>query len=335
MDEMTLLRTVRDDVPDVQPDALAEGRRLLMRAALEKPRRTRRRTFLLLVASATALLVVALAVGLWPGGQESATAAEVLEDASTASTRTSDPVAGPGEFLRVTTHERSLGYVMGAGSDVVGAYVAGTVATTWVPHDRRGQWVSRSYSEEPTTFYGGETVRRAARRDFAESATAASPNVERAAGGRFGNGELGGGEDRFIGVDDLPSLPRTGRALLETLAQAPGAPEPRTDKVMSQITMLLRSGLVPHDLRAAMYDAIALLPGVVITDDQASLDGRTGTAIGVRNSTGKELDEVIIDRETGDYLGSRQTQLVRQGAVPAHTVMDSTSVDVTVVDSAP
>jgi hypothetical protein len=335
MDEMTLLRRTRADVPAVETDALAAARQLLMRAALEKPRPARGRKVLLLVASLTAVALVAVTVGLWPGHQQAATAADVLRGAARASTRTADPVTGPGQYLRVTTHEKSVGYVMGEGSRVIGAYVVRPVATTWIPHDRSGQWVSRSYSLPPTTFYGGQAVRRAAAQDYAESATAERPNLERAAAGGFGNGELGGGEDRLIGVGDLSSLPRTGRALLDRLANAPGAAEPRSDKVMSQVATLLRSGLVSNDLRAAMYDAIALLPDVVITDDQADLDGRTGTAIGVRNSTGKELDEVILDPETGDYLGQRQTQLERQGAVPANTVVDSTSVRVSVVDEAP
>jgi hypothetical protein len=336
MDELTVLRRAREDVQAVEPQALADARRRLMVVATAKPRRSRPRTLLLVPATAAACLLVALTVGLWPGGQQTATAAEVLRAASTASSRTADPVTGPGQYLEVTTREKSLGYVTGeAGGGVVGAYVVRPVQTVWVPHDRATAWVSRSYSLAPGNVYGDEAVRRAAARDFAESATAQHPVLERAAGGAFGNGELGGGEDTSIGVDDLASLPRDGRALLDRLSNAPGVPEPRGDKVMSQVATLLRSGLVPHDLRAAMYDALALLPGVVITDDQASLDGRTGTAIGVRSSTGYELDEVIIDPETGDYLGQRQTQLVREGAVPAGTVMDSTSVSVRVVDQAP
>ena len=335
MDEMTLLRRTRAHVPAVEADTLAAARQLLMRAALEDRRPSRGRRVLLPAAATMAAALVALTIGLWPGHQQAATAADALRAAASASSRTPDPVTRPGQYLRVTTHEKTVGYVTGEGGGVIGAYVVRPVATTWIPHDRTGSWVSRSYSLAPTTIYGGEAVRRAAERDYAESATAERPNLERATAGEFGNGELGGGEDRLVGVADLSSLPRTGRALLDRLADAPGAAEPRSDKVMSQIASLLRSGLVPNDLRGAMYDAIALLPDVVITDDQANLDGRTGTAIGVRSSTGTELDEVLIDRETGDYLGQRQTQLVRQGAVPANTVIDSTSVRVSVVDEAP
>jgi RNA polymerase sigma-70 factor (ECF subfamily) len=43
---------------------------------------------------------------------------------------------------------------------------------------------------------------------------------------------------------------------------------------------LLRTGLVPADLRASLYKAAALIPGVTITDTQATLDGRTGIATG-------------------------------------------------------
>ena len=66
---------------------------------------------------------------------------------------------------------------MGGGGRVVGAYVVRPVQTTWVSHDRADAWVSRSFSLPPRTFYGGEGVRRAADRDYAESATPAHPNL--------------------------------------------------------------------------------------------------------------------------------------------------------------
>jgi hypothetical protein len=70
-------------------------------------------------------------------------------------------------------------------------------------------------------------------RDYAESATPGRPTTERAARGTFGNGELGGGESDLVGVNDLGSLPRDPRTLLDRLARAhTGAETSRSDKVM-------------------------------------------------------------------------------------------------------
>ncbi len=99
----------------------------------------------------------------------------------------------------------------------------------------------------------------------------------------------------------------------------------------------LRTGLVPADLRATVYEAIAGLPDVVVTDDQASLDGRHGTAIGLggRQRSDSDRREVIIDPATGAYLGERTLQTRRIGSIPAGSVVDSVAVAVDGVDRLP
>ena len=349
MDEIALLRRVRADVPAPSPAALADARHRLDLAAARAtdgprasahPSRRRGRIGIAATAAVAAVGAGVLVLGPWPGAQQPATAAEVLRDASSVSRRVPDTVTRPGQFVRVQTREVSLGYVTGdstgeageGGDGVLGAYVTRLVQTTWVPHERGDTWVREAYSTRPDSFYGGPVVRRAAARDFAVSATADDPVTERAAGGLFGNGELGGGPSPGS-PDQLDGLPRDPSALLARLADGPGGSSSRSEEVMSQVSAFLRTGVVPHDLRAAMYDALALLPDVVVTDDQAALDGRRGTAIGVR--IGDVLHEVVIDPESGEYLGQRDTQLDREGAVPAGTVVDSTAVRVSVVDAAP
>lgn len=48
-----------------------------------------------------------------------------------------------------------------------------------------------------------------------------------------------------------------------------------------------RGGIVPADLRAAIHQALALLPGVRITDSSTDPDGRTGVALGIVNAVGE------------------------------------------------
>lgn len=84
--------------------------------------------------------------------------------------------------------------------------------------------------------------------------------------------------------------------------------------MISGASVHFRSGLAPHDLRSALYNALALLPGVVIIDGQKSLDGRTGTAIGVRDNN--YLDAVVINSDTGEYLGQYMVQNKNFAHVP-------------------
>ncbi|MEV7430097.1 CU044_5270 family protein [Nocardioides sp. NPDC092400] len=314
MDEIDLLSRVRDDVATPDPATLAPARARLLSRAAGRPA-ARRRTPLLLAGAAGVAL--ALAVGLVatnPVGTSPATAAELLQRAAE---RAADaPAPGPGQYLAVETREESLGYVQ-RGREVVGAYRTSGVTTTYVPHDRRGTWVRRYWSEQPEEVYGGAAVRRAADRDYAVSAHADDPGVEEGVAGEFGNGELGGGVTP-VSVSDIPTLTRDAEELLDYLEDGGGVGADPGAAAVGSAALLLRSGLVPLDLRRALYEALALVPGVRVVDDTVTLDGRTGTAIGVHD--GAYATSVVVDPGTGEYLGEVQTQLRATGAVPAGTV---------------
>jgi len=136
-----------------------------------------------------------------------------------------------------------------------------------------------------------------------------------------------------LGAADIGDLPRDPDALVHRIEEAP-RPAGESDElhVFDTISGLLRTGLVPSDLRAAMYRALATLPDVVVTEEQASLDGRTGTAIGLPHWSRTEQHDVIIDPTDGAYLGERSMQTRRIGSIPAGTVIDSVSVRATPVD---
>ncbi len=92
---------------------------------------------------------------------------------------------------------------------------------------------------------------------------------------------------------------------------------------------------MPADLRATMYEALATLPGIVVTEEQVTLDGRQGTAIGLPSESGSERREVVLDRTDGTYLGERTLQTERTGSIPAGALIDSVSVRSTAVDDLP
>jgi hypothetical protein len=66
---------------------------------------------------------------------------------------------------------------------------------------------------------------------------------------------------------------------------------------------------------------MAEIPGVEVSDNQATIEGHTGVGIALASAHGSG-QEVIIDPKTGQYLGFKQDGDVR-------------AVDLSVVDSAP
>ncbi|WIB77899.1 CU044_5270 family protein [Curtobacterium sp. MCPF17_002] len=356
-DELTVLRAVRSEVDDLPPAvvdaALHRARQRIAqpgtrqpgtrqpgtepgRVRNTRPARSARRYRPVLIAAAVLVTAGAL-VGTGVGvthlpGPESAAAA-TLHDAARAATSAPDTTQA---FTRVTVRELALGYATSDGEHYDEGYLFPTTTITWVPRDVSGTWTRQSWSEHATTIYGGRAARAAAQQDYAASAHRDDPVRERAAGGAFGNGELGGTPAGTLTPADIADLPRDPDALVRRIEAAPRA-KGATDaeQVFDTLADFLRTGLVPNELRATVYDALAGLPGIVVTDDQASLDGRHGTAIGLDDRGGSDRREVIVDRTSGDYLGERTLQTDRVGAVPAGTVIDSASVDVAPAPSAP
>ncbi|WP_127479608.1 CU044_5270 family protein [Nocardioides pantholopis] len=334
MTDLDLLRRVRQDVTEPTAATLAPARAtLLARATGGRPRPRRTRAALVAAAVVAAVAVTSLVVLTNPVTTPPAAAAQLLHRAAD---RAGDgPAPGPGQYLAVETRQDTLGYVQDDRANdgsVIGAYRSASVSTTYVPRDRDGTWVRRYWAEEPTEFYGGAAVRRAAARDFATQAQAGDPGLERADGGRFGNGELGGGSGGLEAAD-IETLPRDPRRLLARLQDAGGVGDSPQWAAIQSASTLLRTGLVPVGLRRALYQALALLPEVQILDDTLTMSGRRGTAVGV------QVDgytwSIVLDPDSGDFLGEVQTQLEATGAVPAGTVAYRTAVSVSVVEDIP
>jgi hypothetical protein len=73
--------------------------------------------------------------------------------------------------------------------------------------------------------------------------------------------------------------------------------------LVSNAAFLLETGMVPADLRAALYRTIALTPGLEIIEQIDNLDGNKGTVFSITRKTSRQ--EVIIDTATGQFIGSR------------------------------
>jgi hypothetical protein len=200
-----------------------------------------------------------------------------------------------------------------------------------VPTDG-GEWVRSTYRLSPATFYGGAEAKAFARREQASEGdyTAAHPLVERSADGDFTVGELGGGSGGF-GADrtSLLALPHDPAALLAVLRTADVGTGERSqaDRVLQAASIVLNSGVAGAALQAAVFQALEHQPGLAVLGRAADATGRHGAAIGAVPSGSKyDAEQLILDPDTGAYLGDRTVAQADQGVVPAGTVVASTSV---------
>jgi hypothetical protein len=137
----------------------------------------------------------------------------------------------------------------------------------------------------------------------------------------------------------LARQPRDPDALLASLRKdstALGHPSPPDLRAFLHLSAALNSGLVPADLRAALYRAAAKLPGIRLLDDVTTLDGRHGRAIGLVETD--QRHEIIVSDQNGEYLGARTVVVGNGHHVPgfhAGDVVDSTAVSVRITASRP
>lgn len=335
MDELTLLRTVGRDAVDPSSEMLDRGRRDLVQHIGSRPTQEghhglKRAGWIsggaVVAVGIAATLVLSNVVGLagWRGGADPATAA-ALSDAATATIKTSDPVVGPGQYLKISTQAvYSVSSQDAKGQDA--AYLETQNGQMYIPANRNGDWV---WVREPSTVaktFGPASEKLAA--TVAKSASKA-PDLIRAAKGAWYNGR-----PTEWGLEKLPLDPQQ---LLNYIYRTTiGQGVSPDGEALVFIADTLRTGVVPAELRAALYKAAAGIPGVTIVDRAATLDGQTGIAFGRDESNGVR-QEVIIDPNTGLMIGERQVLLranMLPGA-PAGESMGWTTVTTTVVDSAP
>ncbi|MGI8417075.1 MAG: CU044_5270 family protein, partial [Nakamurella sp.] len=127
----------------------------------------------------------------------------------------------------------------------------------------------------------------------------------------------------------LPRDPATLYARLAADTKGHGS-DPNTEMLV-YATDALRTGLLPADLRAALYRALAKVPGMEIADSTANLDGRVGVAFGIQDAI--QRDETIIDPANGSFIGEREISTQAEGGIPAGTVTGYTAVTTAVVDT--
>ncbi|MFI9818698.1 CU044_5270 family protein [Saccharothrix variisporea] len=281
------------------------------------------------VAACVAVVAVAAVVGTSVSSPPEATAAEVLNRAAESVLGAHDPVLAPGQYRYTRTRDWAL--AVDDRGDRKFRHLYEGVSETWRPQDWRAEWLSRyTVTGKRQWVEGTEADARAAGVPLEEPRT-----TERTAPcgdfvpelGESGTcADVAGSwrhpTDAFL--DRLPRDPaELHRQLVEAAGDVPGGP-------MAVAADVLATAWVPEDLRAALYQALAELPDLSVSDRAANLDGRVGVAL--RAGAGPQVREIVVDPATGRFLGERVIGTQEWEGLPAGTVWSFTSVTIGVAD---
>lgn len=309
-----------------------------------------------LVGAAAAVAAgVVVATNLLPVGPEnpevppvllppSASAAEVLAHAATQVEGTA-PVPGPGQyllieetvdFLNVSATDAATDVLMPMGdrASAEAGFVTERIIRLYVPADREDEWVWDLRDPWSVTQTFGERADEAvAQWRKLDAGGGDTPDVWRLPGGRAPESPEAP-EATLDGREFYVEMPRDPRQLLDWFRARTDATGAEADRmVVWTVSSTLSSSLAPAELRAVMFDALALIEGVQIVDQS----GETVTF----SFTAHDGDWQRTTRFTLDTATSLITELSdlatgTGGSVVPDTVPDEVRrVSVKVVDAAP
>ncbi len=195
----------------------------------------------------------------------------------------------PGQFRYVRTDTTMLSHTGRR------AYRQHDTDEVWIPADPEAEWLLRRDLGRVEWLSGEDpdstSLPRAVRREYRA---------------RYGTFDQDGGPEPswyHLTPEFLAGLPRDPLALLTLIEQEYAKAADPSKAYFLHATQLLVGAALPADLRTALYQAMTHIPGVEITDE-VTLDGRTGTAIGLSmGRAGRE--EIVIDPEDGSLIGRR------------------------------
>ncbi|WP_432891193.1 CU044_5270 family protein [Kribbella sp. CA-245084] len=311
MNDLDLLKKLHDDVAPPSARALAQARRQLVTPPSRSPWR-------LVVAHRRALLAGALALTLAGGFLVTdvvkhdgapplgavADAGTFLADAASASIAEPDAPIPPGQFLKITfrsTRLTPLGSNPGLRATEYGE------RDTWIAADRKApyptlvSWMSRVDFATPEAR---ELAQTKAKYLFHTT----TPSLMLNSCPTIGSGVIMFGAMNCrptwqnTTFEFLAAQPRDPDALLAALRRNP-TPQTPDEAAFDRIGWVLSTGVVPADLRAALYQAARKIPGIKLLDDVVTVDGRRARVI-ARDGDGYR-DDLLIAETGGQFLGTR------------------------------
>lgn len=305
-----VIRTVLADTPRMTEEQFAAGRERVL-GGRRTPRRWGR---LAVVAAGVVALVGAALIVPTLGGENApatAAAATVLTDAADMIEAKDAPLAA-GQFRYVRTESTMMGRTERCD------YRQHDLDEVWIPQDGEDEWLLRRAR--------GRIEWLTCQDPGWDGLPAAYQEEFRAKHGAFvqdgGLNPVPAPGWNNPTPEFLASLPRDPQALYAMIEQeyAPGSGTAEPSKAYFQFaTQLLMTAALPADLRATLYKAMTRIPGVEVTEEFATIDGRTGTAIGLAMGTGQYREDIVIDRADGSLIGRRA--LLPDGTVSSTDVI--------------
>lgn len=303
-------------------------------------RPVRRRRVLIFAAAALLAAIVAGALVLSSGPTtQPASAAEVLHEAASAAAATEGPatlIPGPGQyFYRKEERLNVTGWISpvpgrdaGIPTETSGATmgnpdaynaVVPTTVEMWTATDGSGRvreelgslrfW---SQAEESRWKDAGSPLPPPFNPEYQQHYKTAFRNATEMSAGVVDYSLAGFGNSfHFPDTSKLPTDPQALRQAVEANAievggfnlMYPRADHLDTEQTMEELLNVLFEGTPAPRLQAAIFDALAELPGIEVTEATDSL-GRQGDAIEVAGEDGARR-EYIFDAETAELLASR------------------------------
>jgi hypothetical protein len=178
-----------------------------------------------------------------------------------------DPVVGPTQYLKVTSRGVHISIVELSDRRRVHYYTS-DLMEVWIPGDPSRPWVLRR-TTEPYRFPSAADE-RALRAEGAVSPR--SVELLRARDGAFYGPVQGSWQTPTRQF--LAGLPRDPEGLLRRIYRDSKGQGPSKDgEALVYIADVVRSGIVPADLRAALFRAATSIPGVGVVEGRANLEG--------------------------------------------------------------
>jgi hypothetical protein len=316
MNEVELLKQLRDGLPVVRPEKRAAARAELMtriehsadvpRSRAGRPWWRRPRLRLAAAGAFVAALLIALPIGMFGGsGKVQPAVAQVLRDAAEVAS-TQEPVApGPRQYLLTRSKSAYLSAV-GYDPDDPECHRPPCEATkTWsvlVPSVRES-WISFDGSRRGRVRDVSGKPRFVSPDQRAGWVAAGSPPLPRA--GQVEDSGLSSGG--MLDASGLPTDPVELRHLIEARKiRGVGGP-PGEAETFTLIGDMLRETYLPADVRAAIYRLTAELPGVELLGEVHDPVGRLGTGIAFTDRKRGTRHELIFDPATSALLGERES----------------------------
>lgn len=316
MNEVELLKQLRDGLPAARPETRAAARaelvaRIEHSTEIPRPRAGRswwRRPRLRLAAAGVffAALLIALPIGIFGGsGKVQPAVAQVLREAAKVAS-TQEPVApGPGQYLFTRSRNAYLSAVGYDPEDPDCQRPPCEATKTWsvlVPSVRES-WISFDGSRRGRVRDVSGKPRFVSANQRAGWVAAGSPPLPRA--GQVEDSGLSSGG--MLDASGLPTDPSELRHLIEARKIRGVEGPPGEAETFALIGDMLRETYLPSDVRAAIYRLTAELPGVELLGEVHDPVGRPGTGIAFTDRKRGTRHELIFDPATSALLGERES----------------------------